>query len=154
VYENDLGEQKTIPMGYLNFDGWQRLTWENPAYIQDLRARAMRLYPLYPANSAYIKFVGFLIKRDAASSGGDFVTYFKDVEVIYDRAHDDENSDIDDEATWDIRKDRENAKADLENRSFGTEQILRFIERGRQSQNETFPRTAQNAPPQAAGNNE
>jgi hypothetical protein len=94
----------------------------------------MRLYPLYPANSSYIKFAGFLIKRDAASIGGDFVTYFKDVEVIYDKAvQDPEGADIDDEATWRIRNDREADKAARDSRNFGIDQVLRYIERERQA---------------------
>jgi hypothetical protein len=137
VYEDDLGEQKTVLMGYLNFDGWRRLTWENPAYIQDIRARTMRLYPLYPLNSSYIKFVGFLVKRDAANAGGDFVSYFRDIEVIYDRAVQDTNPDIDDEATWGIRQDREDVKAERDSRNFGIDQVLRYIE-GQKQATETW----------------
>jgi hypothetical protein len=133
VYEDDLGEQKTVHIGYLNFDGWRQLTWANPGYIQDIRARTMRLYPLYPVNSAYIKFVGFLIKRDAANVGGDFVAYFKDVQVIYDKAIQDTNPDIDDEATWEIRKTREDAKAARDSRNFGIDQVLRYIEGQKQA---------------------
>jgi hypothetical protein len=133
VYENDVGEQKTIPMGYLNFDGWKLLTWNNPAYIQDIRARTMRLYPLYPLHSSYIKFVGFLVKRDAASAGGDFIAYFKDVEVVYDKAVLDANPDIDDEATWRIRHAREDEKARRESENFGLDQVLRYIEERKQA---------------------
>jgi hypothetical protein len=139
VFEDDLGEQKTVPFQHLNFDGWARLTWENPAYIQDIRARTMRLYPLYPANSSYIKFVGFLVKRDAASPGGDFITYFKDVEVIYDKAVlDPAAADIDDEATWRIRDTREKAKAARDSKNFGIDQVLRYIEDGKRA-TETWP---------------
>jgi hypothetical protein len=134
VYENDLGEQKTVHIGYLNFDGWRQLTWANPGYIQDIRARTMRLYPLYPINSAYIKFVGFLIKRDAANAGGDFIAYFKDVQVIYDEAVPTNTTpDIDDEATWEIRKTREDAKAANDSRNFGIDQVLRYIEGQKQA---------------------
>jgi hypothetical protein len=149
VYENDLGEQKTIPMGSLNFDGWQRLTWENPAYIQDLRARTMRLYPLYPLNSAYIKFVGFLVKRDAASIGGDFIAYFRDVEVIYDKAvQNPKGTDIDDEATWRIRQEREEETSKRDNRNFGVDQVLRYIEGQKQATEDWTT----DAPQQQAGN--
>jgi hypothetical protein len=139
VFENERGEQKVVPMGTLNFDGWARLTWENPAYIQDLRARTMRLYPLYPADSSHIRFVGLLIQRDAASVGGDFVTYFKDVEVIYDKAiQDPESADIDDEATWRIRSDREAERAVRESKNFGRDQVLRYIE-GQKQATEVWP---------------
>jgi hypothetical protein len=133
VYENDQGEQKTVPIGYLNYEGWAQLTWENPAYIANVRARTMRLYPLYPSNSSYIKFVGFLIQKDAAVVGGDFVTYFKDVQVIYDKAVlTDENglpnSDIDDESEWSIRKDREDERMRFESERFGIDQVLRYVD--------------------------
>ncbi|MDR1231611.1 MAG: flagellar filament outer layer protein FlaA [Spirochaetaceae bacterium] len=141
VYENDHGEQKTVPMGYLNFDGWRRLTWDNPAYIQELRARTMRIYPLYPVNSDYIKFVGLLLKRDAASTGGDFIAYFKDIEVIYDKAVQDENPDIDDESTWRIRYDREEEKSERDGRNFGLDQVLRYID-GQKQATEAFETTA------------
>jgi hypothetical protein len=133
VYENDQGEQKTVPIGYLNYEGWAKLSWENPAYIENVRARTMRLYPLYPSNSSYIKFVGFLIQKDAAVVGGDFVTYFKDVDVIYDKAVlTDENgipnADIDDESEWKIRQTREETRTKFESERFGVDQVLRFTE--------------------------
>jgi hypothetical protein len=139
VYENDVGEQKTIPLGYLNFDGWRQLTWENPAYIQDVRARTMRLYPMYPLNPAYIRFVGLLIKRDAINEGGDFIAYFKEISVIYDKAVlDPEAADIDDESTWNIRRLREEEKAARDSKNFGVDQVLRYIDSQRQA-TETLP---------------
>ncbi|MDR1095555.1 MAG: flagellar filament outer layer protein FlaA [Spirochaetaceae bacterium] len=141
IYEDDHGVQKTVPMGYLNFDGWRRLTWDNPAYIQEVRARTMRLYPLYPVNSHYIKFVGLILQRDAANAGGDFIVYFKDIEVIYDKAIQDVEPDIDDETTWRIRYDREEEKSERDSRNFGLDQVLRYIE-GQKQATETFPTTA------------
>jgi hypothetical protein len=63
------------------------------------------------------------------------------VEVIYDKAVQDMDPDIDDESTWHIRHDRESTKATRENKSFGSDQILRYIERERQA-TEAFPPTA------------
>jgi hypothetical protein len=145
ILENDKGEQRIIPLGPLNFEGWAQLKWENPTYIQDIRARTMRLYPLYPSNSSYVRFAGFLLQRDAANDGGDFVVYFRDVQVIYDKAvrnqfdpsmpADDPSNgpDIDDEATWNIRRDREAEKARGQNDTFGRDQILRYIEQQNQA---------------------
>ena len=34
--------------GYLEFDGWRTLTWNNPNYVADVRNRELRKFPLYP----------------------------------------------------------------------------------------------------------
>lgn len=73
-------------MGYLLFDGWRELVWSNPSYITDVRARELRLYPVYPIALPSVVFAGFQITRDAAHDGGPFVGYFKDVKIIYDKA--------------------------------------------------------------------
>ncbi|MCL2066622.1 MAG: flagellar filament outer layer protein FlaA [Treponema sp.] len=128
------GIQKNVFMGYLNYDGWGELQWNNPAYIQEVRNRDLRIYPLYPFNTPYVKFGGFLIQRDAAKVGGDFVTYFKDVKVIYDKAVLDTDRDIDDESVWRIIFDRETSRKIWEMERFGQNQILRYLEAQKQSQ--------------------
>jgi hypothetical protein len=143
IYVDDQGVEKEVFMGYLNYDGWAQLTWENPAYVQEVRARTMRIYPLYPHNSSYIKFSGFRIKRDGADAGNDFVTYFKDVKVIYDKAVlEPGNADVDDESEWNIRRDRENAKAATEMKNFGEDQVFRYNETTKQAPQATFSPTA------------
>ena len=127
------GNQKTLFMGYLNFDGWGELTWNNPQYIQEVRNRDIRLFPLYPVSTPFIKFGGFLVQRDAAKLGGDFVGYFKDVRVIYDKAVLDTDRDIDDEALWRIILDRETARKVWEMERFGQNQVLRYLERQKQA---------------------
>jgi hypothetical protein len=120
-------------MGYLQFDGWGELIWNNPQYIQEVRNRDIRLYPLYPTSTPFIKFGGFLIQRDAAKDGGDFVTYFKDVKVIYDLAVLDTERDIEDEAIWNIIFDRETARKVWEMEQFGHNQVLRYLEYQKQA---------------------
>jgi hypothetical protein len=127
------GTQKNIFMGYLQFDGWGELIWNNPQYIQEVRNRDIRLYPLYPTSTPFIKFGGFLIQRDAAKEGGDFVTYFKDVKVIYDLAVLDTERDIEDEAIWNIIFDRETARKVWEMEQFGHNQVLRYLEYQKQA---------------------
>jgi hypothetical protein len=122
------GTAKNIFMGYVQFDGWGELIWNNPQYIQEIRNRDIRLYPLYPTSTPFIKFGGFLIQRDAAKDGGDFVTYFKDVKVIYDLAVLDTERDIEDEAVWSIILDRETARKVWEMEQFGHNQVLRYLE--------------------------
>jgi len=138
------GNQKNIFMGYLNFDGWQEMTWINPAYIQEVRNRELRIYPLYPFSSPFIKFGGFIVQRDASKIGGDFVGYFKDVKVIYDKAVLDTEKDINDEAIWHIIYDRETARKVWEMERFGQNQVLRYLEQQKQATESIFTPTPTN----------
>ncbi|MCL2800190.1 MAG: flagellar filament outer layer protein FlaA [Treponema sp.] len=135
---NGMGEESRHFMGYLNFDGWGELVWRNPAYMQEVRNRDLRIVPLYPFNTPFIKFGGFLIQRDAAHVGGDFVTYFKDVQVIYDKAVLDDDRDINDEAIWGIIQNREEARKNWEMERFGQNQVLRYLEQQRQATEPDF----------------
>ncbi|MDR0551206.1 MAG: flagellar filament outer layer protein FlaA [Spirochaetaceae bacterium] len=128
VYIDGNGGEHVVFMGYLNQEGWQELTWNNPTYIQDVRRRAVRLYPLYPSYAPYIRFAGFLVQRDASNDGGDFVTYFKDVKVIYDKAQLEGERDISDEDEWGIINEREVDRQQREFKSFGRDSVLRYIE--------------------------
>jgi hypothetical protein len=132
------GTEKTLHMGYLNFDGWAELYWQNPAYVSQVRNRELRLYPLYPTTTPFVKFGGFLIKRDADKAGGDFVGYFRDVKIIYDKAVLDTEPDIDNEGLWHIIQDRETAKKKWEMSRFGQQQILRYLEQQKQATENSF----------------
>jgi hypothetical protein len=138
------GAQKTMFMGYLNYDGWGELVWNNPAYIQEVRNRDLRIYPLYPASTPFIKFGGLLIQRDAAKEGGDFIGYFKDVKVIYDKAVLDTDRDIEDESLWHIILDRETARKVWEMERFGQNQVLRYLDTQKQATENSFTPTATN----------
>jgi hypothetical protein len=127
------GNERTIFMGYLNFDEWGELIWRNPAYMQEVRNRDIRIVPLYPFSTPFIKFGGFLIQRDAARQGGDFVTYFKDVSLIFDLAVLDTDRDINDEAIWNIIQTREEARKVWEMERFGHNQVQRYLELQRQA---------------------
>ena len=125
-------------MGYLRYDGWGELRWDNPNYVSDVRNRELRLYPLYPKSTPFVKFGGFLIKKDAAYEGGDYVGYFKDVKVIYDKAVLETDRDIDDEGLWDIIKDREEARKNAEMNRFGQNQVLRYLENQKKAVESSF----------------
>ena len=131
---DDHGDEIVCFMGYLNFDGWRELTWTNPQYITDVRNRDLRLVPLYPFHQPFIRFGGFRLDRDADALGGDFVTYFKDVKLIYDKAVLDTERDIEDEDIWNIIFDREHARMLREMERFGEAQILRYLDAQRQAQ--------------------
>ena len=132
------GVERNVMMGPLNFEGWAELQWNNPQYIQEVRNRDLRLIPLYPFNTPYVRFGGFLVQRDASHMGGDFITYFRDVRIIYDQAVLDMDRDIDDEAVWGIIHARETARKVWEMERFGHQQALRFLESERQAQIEEF----------------
>ena len=128
-----MGNERTIFMGFMNFDEWNELIWRNPAYLTEVRNRDLRIFPLYPYSTPFIKFGGFLIQRDAARIGGDFVAYFKDVSIIYDLAVLTPERDIDDEGTWNIIQTREEARKVWEMERFGQNQVLRYLEQQRQA---------------------
>jgi hypothetical protein len=128
------GNEQVIPLGFLNFDGWAQLTWNNPTYVQDVRQRELRLYSLYPDTAVpFVKFGGFLVQKDAASVGGDFIGYFKDISIIYDKATLDTERDIDDESLWHIVRDRESTRDKGEMDRFGQRQVQRYLDQERQA---------------------
>jgi hypothetical protein len=138
------GIEKTYFMGYLNYEGWRPLRWNNPQYISEVRNRTLQIYPLYPFSTPFIKFGGFLLQRDADHIGGDFVAYFKDVKIIYDRAVANPERDIDDEGIWNIIYDRENQKRNFEMEQFGRNQVLQYLEDQKRAKELDFTPTAAN----------
>jgi hypothetical protein len=99
----------------------------------DVRVRELKLYPLYPTNTPFVKFAGFRIDRDADAQGGDFIGYFKDVKIIYDKAVLETDRDIQDEALWNIIRDRETTKKLNEMERFGNNAVKRYLEYEKQS---------------------
>jgi hypothetical protein len=116
---------KEMFLGYLDFDGWRTLTWQNPNYITDVKQRDLRKKPLYPESMPSIKFDSFIVYRQGASIGGDFVLYLKDVQMVYDIAILETERDIDDENAWGILQSRRDAKRAAEMRRLGLLQVLR-----------------------------
>ena len=135
------GGHRRYFMGYLGFDGWKTLTWNNPDYITEVRTREIRVYPIYPRGLPFVKFEGFQITRDAAHVGDDFIGYFKDVKIIYDRAELTTERDIADEDLWGIVTKRETARQKLEMTRFGNKQVNRYIEKSKMATEEAFTST-------------
>ena len=125
-------------MGYLGFDGWKTLEWNNPEYITEVRTREIRVYPIYPRGEPFAKFEGFQICRDAAHIGDDFIGYFKDVKIIYDKANLTSERDIADEDLWGIIGRKESARQALEMSRFGNTQVNRYVERQKMATEEYF----------------
>jgi hypothetical protein len=122
------GRSQTVFLGYLNYDGWATLTWDNPQYVNEVRSRSRRIYQLYPIYAPYVRFGGFLIQRDGGNEGGDFIVYIKDVSIVYDKAQIETEKDIDDESEWNIIKEREAERQRLEFTNFGKDQVWRYLE--------------------------
>lgn len=132
------GIERRYFMGYLGFDGWKELRWNNPQYITEIRNREIRVYPIYPRGLPFIKFEGFQIARDAAHIGGDFIGYFKDVKIIYDRALLTSDRDIADEDLWGIIGKKESARQNAEMMNFGNKQVNRYLEREKMATEDEF----------------
>jgi len=130
VVADESGEEQVLFMNYLQFDGWRTLVWNNPNYITEVRNRELRKLPLYPKTTPYLKLIGFIIYKDASQEGGDFITYIKDVKIVYDKAvlKGDDERDIQDEALWHILQDRYEARKAAEMRKLGSIQVLRYLE--------------------------
>ena len=129
LVRNEHNEAKRYFMGYLLFDGWREMVWTNPSYITQVKSREVRLYPAYPTALPYIAFDGFSITRDGSHDGGDFVGYFKDVKVIYDKAVLNTVRDFADENIWGIQTQRDMERKQIEVRKFGHTQVFRYIEK-------------------------
>ena len=127
------GVERRYFMGYLGFDGWKTLTWNNPQYISEIRNREIRVYPIYPRGLPFVKFTGFQITRDASHIGGDFIGYFKDVRIIYDKALLTSDRDIADEDLWGIIGKKESERQAAEMSKFGNKQVNRYLEKAKQA---------------------
>ena len=125
-------------MGYLGFDGWKTLTWNNPDYISEVRTREIRIYPIYPRGLPFVKFAGFQITRDASHVGDDFIGYFKDVKIIYDKAELTSERDIADEDLWGIVTKKESARQNFEMSRFGNKQVNRYLEKSKMATESEF----------------
>lgn len=136
ILQDENFREQEIFLGYLNFDGWRTLEWRNPNYVTDVRQRDLRPAPLYPNLASMRKLVGIRIYRDAEMTGGDFITYIKDINVTFDRAVLELERDIDDEAVWGILQQREAARRRAELQRVGNVQILRYLEQQRMFEGE------------------
>ena len=128
ILQDQNNEQEEIFLGYLDFEGWRTMIWDNPNYLDQVRDRELRTFPLYPNLQPMRKLIGIRIYRDAAMQGGDFITYVKDVQMKYDLATLEVQRDIDDENVWGILQERERERREAEFRRLGNLQVLRFLE--------------------------
>jgi hypothetical protein len=143
ILQDENNEQHEIFMGYLQFDGWRQLIWDNPNYITDVRDRELRTYPLYPNLQPMMKLVGFRVYRDGSDTGGDFITYVRDVTLVYDEARLELQEAIPHDELWGILDEREEQRRRAELRRLGNQQVLRFIEQQLQAEENLRDQNAQ-----------
>ncbi|MFP4113653.1 MAG: flagellar filament outer layer protein FlaA [Spirochaetota bacterium] len=142
ILQDENNEQHEIFMGYLQFDGWRQLIWDNPNYITDVRDRELQTYPLYPNLQPMMKLVGFRVYRDGSNVGGDFITYIRDVTLVYDEARLELQEAIPHDDLWGILDQREQERRQAELRRLGNQQVLRFIEQQLQATEDLRGETA------------
>ena len=128
VLKDQNNREQVVFMSYMNFEGWRTLTWKNPNYITEVRQRDLYPSPLYPKATPFVKIAGINIKKDAMQEGGDIIAYIKDIIITYDRALNDFDRDIDEEAIWGIMTEREDARRNAEFERLGALQVLRYLE--------------------------
>lgn len=129
VINDNENRERQITMDYLDFAGWRNITWSNPNYINDVRNRELRKRPMYPETAPTVKLLGIIFYRDKDAVGSDFVTYIKDIGVVFDKAIlDDVNRDVDDEAVWGILSERERNRRNTELKMLGEKMVLRILE--------------------------
>ncbi len=145
LLENQNGDTQDIFIGYLNFDGWKSLQWDNPDYQSQVRNRDLTISPLYPHDEPFIKLKAIRIHRDATDEGGDMVCYIKDIKVIYDLANLNSNTDINDEAVWGILQQREQAARNFELSRLGNELVLRSLEQKKMATETNFDQPSNSA---------
>ena len=132
------GVQRRYDMGILKFDGWRTLVWNNPDYISEVRTREIRVVPLYPRGLPFVRFDGFQISRDASDVGGTFIGYFRNVQIMYDKALLTTDRDIVDEDLWNIIGDKEKARQNAEMSRFGNKQVNRYLEKQKMATETSF----------------
>jgi hypothetical protein len=121
-------------MGSVYYDGWRKLVWTNPEYTDSIQDRVLQRLPLYPKSYPYIAFDSYIVYKPEIENGGDFVIYFKDVEVEFDRAIIREELDIDDEAIWNILQNERLTKRIQDLKNIGEKLYLMKQEERRQKE--------------------
>ncbi|MGL4563353.1 MAG: flagellar filament outer layer protein FlaA [Brevinema sp.] len=99
---NSVNQLLEFGMGSMLHEGWRRLEWINPYYVEDPKLWDYKKSPLYPLSIPYIKFDSIAFYKKEGIRDPNFIGYVKDITIDYDFAVVAEERDIDDEAIWQI----------------------------------------------------
>lgn len=100
VNEND--QLIEFGLGSIYHEGWRRLSYSNPFYLEDPNDWVPAKNPLYPFSMPYIKFDSVALYKPDGLANPHFFGYIKDVTMNYDLAVIREDRDINDEALWKV----------------------------------------------------
>ncbi len=135
-------------MGYLYFAGWRRLVYTNPEYVSSPDQKKLFRPRLYPREIPYMKFHSFIVSRPEHGVRGDFVVYFKRIEMVRDLASvDGDNLTIDDESNWGIKKYKflkRQAFLRRENATLQTYRSIQLKKMGRSLDDEDTKKSSEN----------
>ena len=94
-----------------------------------MRNRELKREPLYPRSAPSITLDSIQFYRDAMQEGGDFISYVKDISVVYDQAViQDVDQDLNHEEVWGILGEREEQRRTAELKRLGDLEVLRYLE--------------------------
>jgi hypothetical protein len=128
VLVDQTNKEMRLFIGNLEFDGWKTLVWENPNYITEVRNRELKKFALYPRLAPMVRLDSIVVYKDGQQEGGDFIGYIKDIEIIFDKAVLELESDVEEEAIWGILSEREAERRKREFQRLGNDQVLRYLE--------------------------
>lgn len=145
-------------MGYTYYANWRRLNWDNPNYIESVDHRQLFRVPLYPREVPYRKFDSIIVYRPGQFMGGDFVVYFRKIDMWFDYAIPPEvlaDLDIDDELNWGILAERARKRKRIETLKLREKvELMRNEERrmGKNAKNKDITKRQENQDNAAGGN--
>ena len=128
VTEDSKGNTYEYSFGPLNFIGWREMIWENPNYlIKDTSARIN--LPIYPQYSSDLVLKSIKIVHSSYHSNPDFVTYFRDINIIVDEAETSIDTDIESEEIWEIIKENTYERSSVKIKALDMELYFDFLEK-------------------------
>ncbi|MGL5721751.1 MAG: flagellar filament outer layer protein FlaA [Brevinema sp.] len=111
--------------GSIFHEGWRRLSYVNPFYLEDVNDWKPVKNPLYPFTMPYLKFDSFAFYKPEGMSNPHFFGYVRDVTIDSDLAVVREDTDIDDEALWKVVATEAIRKRSVMSKRIAEELLLR-----------------------------
>ena len=126
----DVGYRE-YPMGSLRFSGWQDLVWTNPNYVTDVRKRNYNQSPEYPRGMPSIILRALRLDRPmhaVSDEASQIVFYVKQISIVYDKAVQTLDTEIDDEQIWQLNTINAQKHNYSQFQNFRSDVIDRYVE--------------------------